>query len=109
MHKNRRITLHQKSGKGIQFNYITSQNTLKIVSGIQNLRVVFPLRGPGSHRGGNPRKMGKNYKFPLPGSTPENGENCPQKGVKLLRKYNFCNFSVNFSPFSGVGAGRGIL
>ena len=37
MHKNRRITLHQKIGKGIKFNYITSKNTLKFVSGIQNV------------------------------------------------------------------------
>ena len=37
MHKNRRITLHQKIGKGIKFNYITSKNALKIVSGMQNV------------------------------------------------------------------------
>ena len=37
MHKNRRITLHQKIGKGINFNCITSKNTLKNVSGIQNV------------------------------------------------------------------------
>ena len=37
MHKNRRITLHQKIGKGIKFNYITSKNKLKNVSGIQNV------------------------------------------------------------------------
>ena len=37
MHKNRRITLHQKIGKGIKFNYITSKNTFKNVSGIQNV------------------------------------------------------------------------
>ena len=37
MHKNRRITLHQKIGKGIKFNYITSKITLKNVSGIQNV------------------------------------------------------------------------
>ena len=27
----------KKIGKGIKFNYITSKNTLKIVSGIQNV------------------------------------------------------------------------
>ena len=37
MHKHRRITLHQKIGKGIKFNYITSKNTFKNVSGIQNV------------------------------------------------------------------------
>ena len=30
MHKNRRITLHQKIGKGIKSNYMTSKNTLKM-------------------------------------------------------------------------------
>ena len=35
------------------------------------------------------------------GPTPENGENCPKKGVKLLRKYNFCNFYVIFPHFRG--------
>ena len=37
MHINRRIALHQKIGKGIKFNYITSKNTFKHVSGIQNV------------------------------------------------------------------------
>ena len=37
MHENQRITLHQKIGKGIKFNYITSKNTFKNVSGIQNV------------------------------------------------------------------------
>ena len=61
------------------------------------LRVVFPpWEGLESHRAGNPAKLGKNYKIPLPWPTPEGGENCPPKKVKLLRKYNFCNFSVIF-------------
>ena len=47
----------------------------------------------------------KNYKIPLPGLTPENGENCPKKGVKLLREYNFCNFSVIFPHFRGSDRG----
>ena len=64
-----------------------------------------PLQGPESHRGGNPQKMGKNHKIPLPGPTPENAENCPQKGEKLLRKYNFCNFSVIFPHFRGSDRG----
>ena len=72
----------------------------KDLNACPGLRVVFPLEGPGSHRGGNPRKMGKNYKLPLPGPTPENGENCPKKGVTLLRKYNSCSFSV-ILPFRG--------
>ena len=37
MHKNRRITLHQTNGKEIKFNYITSTNTIKNVSEIQNV------------------------------------------------------------------------
>ena len=40
----------------------------------------FPLEGPGSHRGGNPRKMGKNCKIPLPCPTPEMGKIAPKKG-----------------------------
>ena len=60
-----------------------------------------PLEGPESLRGGNPQKMGKNYKISLPGPTPQNGENWPQKGEKLLRKFKFCNFSVIFPHFRG--------
>ena len=46
MHKNRRITLHQKIGKGIKFNYITSKITFKNVSGIQNVIIyVGTVRG----------------------------------------------------------------
>ena len=48
-----------------------------------------------------PEKWGKNAKFPSPVRLPENGENCPPKVVKLLRKYNFCNFSVIFPIFGG--------
>ena len=72
------------------------------------LQVVFPLEGPESHRGGNLREMGKNYEIPLSSATPENGE-------KLQKNYKNCIFGViftpflgQFSPFSGVGPGRGI-
>ena len=60
----------------------------------KELRVLFPLEGPGSHRGGNTRKMGKNYKIPLPGPTPENGE-------KLQKNCKNCIFRSNFTPFLG--------
>ena len=67
--------------------------------------LFFPLEGPGSHRGGNPRKMGKNYKIPLPGPTPENGE-------KLHKNYKNCIFGVilplfwgNFPHFRGSDRG----
>ena len=48
-----------------------------LLAGLPALRslhceLLFPLN-PGSLRGGNPRKMGKNYKIPLPSPTPEIG------------------------------------
>ena len=63
---------------------------------LETCELFFPLEGPESLRGGDPQKMGKNYKIPLPGPTPEIREKSPKKGVKLLRKYKFCNFSVIF-------------
>ena len=67
--------------------------------------LFFPLEGRGSHRGGNPRKMGKNYKIPLSGATPENGE-------KLQKNYKNCIFGVilplfwgNFPHFRGLHRG----
>ena len=77
------------------------------------LRVVFPLRGPGHPPGLGSPKNGEKlqnspYKIPLRSPTPENGENCTKKGEESLRRCNFCNFSV-FSLFSGVGLGRGIF
>ena len=78
-----------------------------IAVGPLSLRVVFPLRGPGKPPGGNPRKMGKKYKIPLPGATPENGE-------KIQKNYKNCIFGVilplfgeNFPHFSGVGPKNG--
>ena len=47
MNKNRRITLHQKIGKGIKFNYITSKNAFKNVSGIQNVIIYVGTVKPG--------------------------------------------------------------
>ena len=75
------------------------------------LRVAFPLRGgaPESQRGGNPRKMGKNYKIPFPSPTPENGEKLPPKRGKLTPKRKILYFFCNFALISGVGPGRGIL
>ena len=37
--------------------------------------LFFPLQSLGSPRGGNPRKMGKNYKIPLPVRHPKIGKN----------------------------------
>ena len=54
--------------------------------------LFFPLEGLGSHWGGKHRKMGKNYKIPLPGPTPENGENCPQKRGKITPKIRLVIF-----------------
>ena len=68
-----------------------------------------PLQGPESLWDGNPRKMGKNCKIPLPGPTPENRENWPHKEEKLLQKYNFCNFSVFFPIFGGRSGERNFV
>ena len=46
--------------------------------------LFFPLQSPGSPRGGNPRKMGKNYKIPLPSPTPGNGEKLPKITKKCI-------------------------
>ena len=58
---------------------------------------VFPLEGPGSLRGGNARRMGENYKIPLPGPTPEIGEkrpknckNCIFGELATLARHLFC-------------------
>ena len=60
--------------------------------------MFFPLQSPGSLRGGNPRKMGKNYKIPLPGPTPENGEKLPKNYHNTPNTF-FGHFSIIF-PFS---------
>ena len=85
----------------------------------KDCELFFPLEGPGSHRGGNPRKMGKNYKIPLPGPTPENGEklqknckNCTFGGILPLFGAFFPIFGgrtgegnfVIFPHFSGISA-----
>ena len=62
--------------KGV-FGEPVSQGALK------GCELFFPLEGPGRHRGGNPRKMGKNYKIPLSGLTPENGGKL-QKITKIV-------------------------
>ena len=64
-------------------------------SWIQCCELFFPLsRRPEKPSGGNSRKMGKDCKF-LPPSV-KNGENCPSKGSKMLRKCIFMFFL--FSP-----------
>ena len=74
------------------------------------LRFFFPLRGPGQPPGRKSPKNGeKLQKNSLPGPIPEIRE-------KLQKNYKNCIFGVilplfwgNFSPFLGVGPGRGIL
>ena len=51
--------------------------------------LFFPLQSPGSPRGGNPRKMGRNYDMLLPGPTPENREKLPEKITKNAPKIHF--------------------
>ena len=68
-----------------------------------------PLQGPESVRGGNPRKMGKNYKIPLPGPTPENGEKLPKNYKICIFGVIFPLFGANFPHFRGLDRGRGIL
>ena len=73
--------------------------------------VVFPpYRASRSPRGGNPRKMGKNYKIP-PRSNPRKiGKKLPKKLQKMYFRSIFCNFFGNFFPyFRGLDPGRGIL
>ena len=68
--------------------------------------MFFPLQSPGSPRSGNPGKMGKNYKVPLPGPTPKNGEKLPKNYKKYSEKLmHFCNFSVIFPHFRGLDRG----
>ena len=50
-------------------------------------------------------QMGRNYKSPLPGLTPQK---MGKFGPKLL-KSNFCNFFGSFAPITGVGPGMGNL
>ena len=72
----------------------------------QSCELFFPLQSPGSPRRGNPRKMGKNYKIPLPGPTPENGEKLPKNyKKKWIFGVFFCNFSVIFPHFRGLDRG----
>ena len=72
---------------------------------VNGCELFFPLQSPGSPRGGNPRKMGKNYKIPLPGPTPENGEKLPKNYKKYSENTFFCNFSVIFPHFRGLDRG----
>ena len=65
------------------------------------LRVVFPL-SPGSPRGGNPRKMGRNYKIPPPGPAEKVPKNYKKK---VFSEYLFGIFSVIFPHFRGLDRG----
>ena len=67
--------------------------------------LFFPLEGAGSHQAGNPRKIEKIYKIPLPGLTPEIREKVQKitKNVFLEKCYLF--FGA-ISPFFG-GSDRG--
>ena len=55
----------------------------------KHCELFFPSQSPGSPQGGNPRKMGKNYKMLLPGPTHENGEKLPEKITKNAPKIHF--------------------
>ena len=57
--------------------------------------LFFPLEGPESLRGGNPRKMGKNYRIPLPSPSPEIRE-------KLQNNYKICIFGVILPLFWAI-------
>ena len=63
---------------------------------------------PGTLQGGDPREAGKNYTIPLPGLTPENGEDCPENGGTYSKSKTFVVFP-HFSPVSEVRLGWGIL
>ena len=47
---------------------------------LSGCELFSPLEGPGSHRGGNRRKMGKITKFPSPIRPPKKGKIAPKKG-----------------------------
>ena len=66
-----------------------SDPTLRPPISRYSCELFFPLQSPGSPWGGNPRKMGKNYKIPLPGPTPENGEKLPKNYRKNAPKIHF--------------------
>ena len=71
--------------------------------------LFFPLEGPGSHRGGNLRTIGKNYKIPLPGLTPENGKNYRKITKTCILGVVLPLFWGQFSPFFAGRTGEGIL
>ena len=55
--------------------------TVVVDSSVLPCGLFSPLQGPESLRGGNPRKMGKNYKIPLPRSNPLKwGKLAPKRG-----------------------------
>ena len=68
------------------------------------LRVVFPLRGPGSHRAEHPEKWGKITKFPSPVRPPKLGKNY-RTITKLSFWSNLPLFSGNFPFFRGSERG----
>ena len=70
----------------------------------KNCELFFPLQSPGSPRGGNPRKMEKNYKIPSPVQPPNMGK-ITEKLQKMYLRSIFCNFSVIFPHLRGLDRG----
>ena len=70
------------------------------------LRVVFPHREPGKPPGRKSAKNGEKLQSsPRRSDPPKMGKIAPKKGVKLLRKYNFCNCFVIFPHSQASGRG----
>ena len=66
-----------------------------------NCELFSPLEGPGSLRGGNPPKMGKNYKICFPGLAAKNGEKCPKKEENYSENTILVIFLQFFRDFGG--------
>ena len=68
--------------------------------------LFFPLQSPGSPRGGNPRKKGKNLQNSPPRSNPRKWGKITEKlHKKMYFRSIFCNFSVIFPHFRGLDRG----
>ena len=67
--------------------------------------LFFPLEGPGSHRGGNPRKMGKITKFPSPVRPPKMGKIAPKNYKNCIFGVILPLFGGNFPHFRGSDRG----
>ena len=73
------------------------------------LQVVFPLRGPGKPPGWKSPKNGEKLQNSPPRSDPRKWGKITEELQKLYFQSNLTPFLGQFSPFSGVGPGRGIL